>query len=103
MRYWLVDYFSPEASRFRRRRQMQRRMRNAPFRFELDDWFGFFSQHRWQARQTRYLVDEAERLGRPIPLPWFIQAAMGFWGLLASKDRQDVLRKFAAYVLLEPC
>ncbi len=101
-RYWLLDYFSPEASRFRRRKEMQRRMRNAPFRFELDDWFGFFSQRGWQPAQTRYLVEEAERLGRPIPLPWFVQAAMGFWGMFASKDGQAVLRKFAAYVLMEP-
>ncbi len=87
VRYWLVDYFSPEASRFRRRKEMQRRMRNAPFRFELDDWFGFFNQHRWQPAQTRYLVDEAERLGRPIPLPLVCPGRDGVLGHVRLEGR----------------
>jgi methyltransferase (TIGR00027 family) len=102
-RYWLVDYFSPEAMKFRRRKKMGRKMQNAPFRFEPGDWFGFFRQLGWRPREIRYLAEEGERLGRPIPLHRLVKAALKFWTLFVSKERRDALRKFAGYVLLEPC
>lgn len=101
-RYWLVDYFSPEAMKFRRSRKMGRKMQNAPFNFAPGDWFGFFSQHGWQPKEIRYLADEGERLRRPIPLPLLVKVAIKFRGLFGSKDRRDALRRFAGYVLLEP-
>jgi len=103
VRYWLVDYFSPQAMKYRKRSGMGRMMQNAPFRFAPDDWFGFFRQHGWQARQIRYLAEEGERLHRPIPLPWPVKATMKIGSLLMSKKRWDAMRRFAGYVLLEPC
>ena len=103
VRYWLVDYFSAEAIRYRQRKGMGRKMQNAPFRFAPHDWFGFFRQHGWQPKEIRYFLDEGERLDRPIPLPLPMKAAMIVWGLFMSEDRRDALRKFAGYVLLEPC
>lgn len=52
-RYWLVDYFSAEAMKFRYRKRMGRKMQNAPFKFVPGDWFGFFEQHGWQSREIR--------------------------------------------------
>ena len=73
IRYWIVDYYSPEAIRYGEKMRA-RFMRNAPFRFTPQDWFGFFASHGWRPREVRYLFDEARRLGRPIPLPWFCAA-----------------------------
>jgi methyltransferase (TIGR00027 family) len=44
VRYWIVDYFSPEAIKFgaKLRRKF---MRNAPFQFAPKDWFAFFAAH----------------------------------------------------------
>ena len=42
VRSWVVDYFSPEATKYRHRQGMDRKMRNAPFRFEPAHWHGFF-------------------------------------------------------------
>jgi methyltransferase (TIGR00027 family) len=103
VRYWLVDYFSHEAMKFRHRKRMGRKMQNAPFKFAPGDWFGFFRLHGWQPREIHYLYEEAERLRRPIPLPRLAKAAINFWGLFLSKKRRDALRKFAGYVLLEHC
>lgn len=75
VRYWVVDYFSPEATKYRRRKGMDRKMQNAPFRFEPGDWHGFFREHGWQAGEGRYLMEESERLGRPMPIPWPITVA----------------------------
>jgi methyltransferase (TIGR00027 family) len=102
VRAWLVDYFSPQAMKYRRRRGMDRMMRNAPFKFAPDDWFGFFRQHGWQAKEVRYLVDEGERLGRPIPLPWPLRVAARIGMLFMPKAKRDEMRRFAGYVLLEP-
>ena len=102
VRFWIVDYFSKEAMKFRQRNQMGRRMQNAPFLFEPDDWFGFFKQHGWRAKTVRYLFDEGERLGRFPPLP--LIARVVYLGLapFLSRERKLEMRRFAAYVLLEP-
>ena len=102
VRYWIVDYFSPDALKFRRHSKMGRNMRNAPFRFEPADWFGFFRQHGWESTQIRYLADESDRLGRPIPFPWLARVAFLFWSLFLSNERKQELRQFAGYVLLGP-
>jgi methyltransferase (TIGR00027 family) len=100
VRYWIVDYFSPEALKFRRRSRMGSNMRNAPFRFEPADWHGFFRQHGWESAQIRYLSDESDRHGRPIPFPWPSKVAFLFWSLFMSKARKQELRRFAGYALL---
>jgi methyltransferase (TIGR00027 family) len=102
VRYWVVDYFSQEAMKFRHRQQMGRKMQNAPFLFEPGDWFGFFRQYGWQVKTIRYLFDEGERLGRAPPLP--LIARMVYLGLapFLSKERKLEMRRFAGYVLLEP-
>jgi O-methyltransferase involved in polyketide biosynthesis len=51
VRYWIIDYFSPEAIGFGKKMHA-RFMPNAPFRFAPKDWFGFFEAHGW--RPGRY-------------------------------------------------
>ena len=102
-RYWVVDYVSAEAIKYRQRKHMGRAMQNAPFRFAPADWFGFYREHGWQCREICYLAREAERLGRPIPLPLLLRAALKFWGLFLSKQKSRALREFMGYALLEPC
>ncbi|MGB6353427.1 MAG: SAM-dependent methyltransferase [Steroidobacteraceae bacterium] len=98
-RHWIVDYFSPESMRYRKRNAIRRTMANAPFRFDPGDYFGFFEQHGWRPAQIRYLWDEAQALDRPMPLPWMAR----FWlALGVSQRRQEILRKLMAYVVLDP-
>jgi hypothetical protein len=89
--------------KFRHRKGLGKKMQNAPFKFAPGDWFGFFRQHGWQSKEIRWLADEGERQRRPIPLPPLAKVAVKFWGLFLSKERRAELRKFAGYVLLEPC
>jgi methyltransferase (TIGR00027 family) len=101
VRYWIVDYFSPEAIRFGEKARA-RFMRNTPFRFSPKDWFGFFGQHGWRPREVRYLLEEAERLGRPIPLPLLLKVWVRLLRPFVSRARRARMRQFAAYVLLIP-
>jgi methyltransferase (TIGR00027 family) len=99
--FWITEYFSPEAIRFGEKMRA-RFMRNAPFQFNPKDWFVCFGEHGWRASEIRYISEEANRLGRPIPLPFFMLAWIGLKFLFASRARRDRLKKFAAYVLLIP-
>ena len=102
-RFWAVDYLHAEAMKYRERKGMNRTMKNAPFRFNPVDWFGFFRQHGWQVKQIRYVAEEAARLGRTIPLPLPLIIAMKVHMLLLSQKRRKAVRELMGYVLLEPC
>jgi methyltransferase (TIGR00027 family) len=100
-RYWIIDYFSPEAIRFGEKARA-RFMRNTPFRFSPKDWFGFFDQHGWRPREVRYVLEEADRLGRRIPLPFLLKVWVRVLRPFISRARRARMRQFAAYVLLIP-
>ena len=99
---WIVDYFSPEILKYRKQHPIQRRMKNAPFRFAPKDYFGLFSEHGWRTQEIRYIADEAERLNRPIPLPRPLKALFALRRLFTPVHRRDRYRKFTGYVLFEP-
>ncbi|MGO8842091.1 MAG: class I SAM-dependent methyltransferase [Methyloceanibacter sp.] len=101
VRFWIIDYFSPEAIRYGKKMRA-RFMRNAPFRFAPKDWFGFFDQLGWRARDVRYISEEAERLGRPIPLPFLLKLWVRLAGAFIPRARRERMKRFAAYVLLIP-
>jgi len=98
---WIVEYFSSELMKYRGRRRVRWNMQNAPFKFTPPDWFAFFASHGWKPRHIGYLVEEAERLGRPIRLRGALGALMKLRALFIPKERREAFRKFQAYVLLE--
>jgi methyltransferase (TIGR00027 family) len=101
-RYWVTDYFSPEVYRIRRRQEIKGPMRNARFRFEPQDYFGFFRGLGWHAQEIRYVVEEGERLRRPIPLSPLVKGWFLFTSLFIPRGRRQAMKQFAAYVLFVP-
>ncbi len=101
IRFWIVDYFSPQALRYGHKHRT-RFMRNAPFQFTPPNWFAFFDEGGWRASEVRYIAEEAERLGRPIPLPLHLKLWLTFVDLFVSRSRRERMKRFAAYVLLTP-
>jgi methyltransferase (TIGR00027 family) len=100
--YWIVDYYSPEVVKLRRRLGLQRKMQNAPFKFTPDDWFGFFREHRWHAKEIRYLMQEGVRLQRPVQLPLRAKVILKILAIFSSQLRGTDFRRFSGYVMLEP-
>jgi methyltransferase (TIGR00027 family) len=98
--YWILDYFAPQALKYRQR-VMRDRMQNAPFRFKPSDWFGFFRDHGWPLRELRFLVEEGVRLNRPLKLPRPLMAVLAIRLLFASKQRKEALKKLVGYAILE--
>jgi O-methyltransferase involved in polyketide biosynthesis len=97
---WITEYFS-SLMRAMRRRWKTGMMRNAPFRFEPEDWFGFFRQHGWEQKEIHYFGDEARRYRR-WPTSSLVRRLMWIvMGALASKERREAMRTMAGYVLLQ--
>jgi methyltransferase (TIGR00027 family) len=99
---WVVDYVSPESHRYRQRAGLSEQMRQAPFKFQPEDWFAFFADHGWRAREERYLPEEGRRRGRPPPLPWGARLLSAVLGPLVPPERRSQFQRFAGYILLEP-
>jgi methyltransferase (TIGR00027 family) len=100
-RFWIVDYLSPAAVRYGRKMRPSF-MRDAPYSFEPEDWFDFFGRQRWRPVEIRYIAEEAERLGRPMPLSRDLNAWETFTGLFTSRARRQKMKQSVAYVLLTP-
>jgi methyltransferase (TIGR00027 family) len=98
--YWIIDYFGPSWLKYRTR--MHRRLRNAPFKFAPADWFGFFSAHGWKRDEVRYLVEEAERLRRPVDMPFWMRAGWMLRMAFMSRHQRAGMRRVAGYALMTP-
>lgn len=96
--FWILDYFAPELLRYMGRKRRKQQMKNAPFLFAPPEWFEFFKGHGWRAKEIRYHADEADKVGRRPPLPWWIRVLSA----LAPRPKASPHRKFSGYVLLEP-
>jgi methyltransferase (TIGR00027 family) len=74
-RLWVVDYMSHAVTWYLRRHPTHKTLQNAPFVFDPRDWFGFFKRERWQLKEMRYTLKEADRLGRSYWIPWWARLA----------------------------
>jgi methyltransferase (TIGR00027 family) len=101
-RYWIIEYLSPQAIKFRERHGIARKTKNAPFRFKPADWFGFFRGHGWELKEIRYFSEEGKRLKRPPRLPLLLKVLIKMRMLFASRKGREALAKAAGYALLEP-
>jgi hypothetical protein len=55
-----------------------------------------------QAKEIRYIAEEAARLERPLSLPFFLRLWIKLRGLFGAQRRREAFLKSTAYVLLEP-
>lgn len=101
---WVVDYVSPEGLAQRRRAGVDERMRNAPFKFQPEDWEAFFAAHGWRPREVRSLPEEGVRLGRLPPTPLRIRLLTRLLHPFTPAARRARPGRYAgyAYVVLEP-
>jgi methyltransferase (TIGR00027 family) len=95
-RYWVADYFSPVIRKYLQG-QSKKMLENAPFKFDPEDYFGFFLSHGWQAKDVRYIVDAAQKLGRPAPT--WARVMFALRGLFLSPEEREQRKHSMAYVL----
>jgi O-methyltransferase involved in polyketide biosynthesis len=56
----------------RRAKDLKKVLAHAPFRFTVKDPVRFFEENGWKVKSNIYILDEAKRIGRGLPLmfPW---------------------------------
>ena len=93
--FWIAEHYSPLSYKYLRSPKRLKKMKNAPFRFYPDDWFGFFKKGGWTPRETRYLPETSKKLGRKIPAPWWVYIFTAFM----SKERVTQHMRNMGYTL----
>jgi methyltransferase (TIGR00027 family) len=96
-KYWLGEYYSPKLYPRFQAPSFQKLLGGSPFRFFPTDWFAFFEDCGWAPHETRYLLDEGEKVGRRFPLPLFAR-------LLRPLIGDEAIRRetrLQAYVVFE--
>lgn len=67
--YWITEYFHHSVYKYLKRTVRTHHMRNAPFQFYPEDWFGFFKDMGWSEKETRYTGEVAREFKRSPPMP----------------------------------
>jgi methyltransferase (TIGR00027 family) len=70
-RYWIQD-FARGGLRRVGRSKLTRKIKNTPVQFHVPDPLAFFEQQGWKVERIAQMFDEADRIGRKMPLllPW---------------------------------
>jgi methyltransferase (TIGR00027 family) len=93
---WVTEYLSPQRLRYYQKHQPLHRI---PVRFDPVSCEAFFTDHGWRIREIRYLGEESQRLGRPVPLPLFAKVMHPF---MSQARRREMLRDMGYAVSNEP-
>jgi len=76
------------------------RDRLSPIQFRPKDWFGFFERRGWKVGEVRYLIEEGELLGRPIPLPFLMKVWIRLARTFASRAHLAEMKRLASVLLV---
>ncbi len=63
--HWILDF--DNAGKRRMPHAWAKKLKAAPFLFQVDDWFAFFERAGWQPRKVVTSAEESERIHRPFP------------------------------------
>lgn len=94
--YWIADYISPLVYPYVRSKDRLEKMKNAPFQFFPDDWFGFFRSRGWVSEKIDYIPEFSVQIGRRMPRPWW-SIVMGVF--MGAKMRA-VWMKASGYMIM---
>lgn len=94
--FWIVDYWSKMFLERMRKSKTFTKLRNAPFLFNPPVWREFFEQAGWDVDQLRYTGNEARKLGRPAPFPFWLKLL----ALLMPAEQKKQIEQMSGYALL---
>ena len=94
--HWLLDF--DNAGRRPPPRSWEDRLKSAPFLFQADDWFEFFSRCGWKSERMITSAEESARIRRPYPLSFPRGMLMR---LLPNDLRQKILGASGAALMVK--
>jgi methyltransferase (TIGR00027 family) len=84
--YWIQDYRQGPRMNHRHSKELEKKLKNAPFRFTSDMPLDFFAKQGWKVQTDLHILDEADRIGRKFPI-------MFPWGILVRLFRKRIREK----------
>lgn len=75
VQFWIQDYARGKRKNNRQIRKLAKeKLKRAPIQFHVQEPILFFEEHGWQVKENIFIMDEADRIGRKLPmfLPWSI-------------------------------
>jgi methyltransferase (TIGR00027 family) len=69
---WVQDYSQGKMRNHRRSKDLKKMIKHTPILFRNGTPIAFFGEHGWKIKENIYILDEADRLGRHLPMmfPW---------------------------------
>lgn len=92
--YWITECHSSFAYRFMKDSSHRKGMNKAPFQLMPKDWHRFFLQHHWEKQEVAYLMDEAQRVNRPMPQPLWAKILLPL-----TPPLRRIVRQMTGYVI----
>jgi len=94
--YWIMDYSQGKWRKNRGGKDVVKFLQNtAPLQFSSDNPIAFFEDHGWKVKENIFILDEADRLGRKMPM-FFL------WHLVIKiKKVREVGNRTYGYVMFE--
>jgi O-methyltransferase involved in polyketide biosynthesis len=76
--FWIQDYSRGRLRKNRGTKALQKKLRNVPIQFHVAEPLSFFSSHGWMVSENLLILDEADRIGKKLPLffPWNLLLAI---------------------------
>lgn len=94
-RFWILDYRQGKFRNHRERQALAKRLRNAPFKFNVEDPKAFFGALGWRPAEDLHILDVGESIGRTLPIgfpwSWFKRVAPAAFRRLANRTYGYVL------------
>lgn len=94
--YWLMDYSQGRMRKNRMSKKVNKKLKHSHWIFNESDPIQFFGKTGWKLEENIYVLDEADRIGRSVPLKFPYSIAMK----LFPKTIRGLGNKTYGYALL---
>lgn len=93
--FWIMDYAQGKLRRNNYQKKLDKKLVEAPLQFDVEQPIEYFGHHGWRVEENIYILDEADRIGRKIPLRFPMTLAM----TLFPRKLRELGNKTYGYVM----
>ena len=97
IKFWIHDFRHGGYAAGIPKYWLKLKMRFAPFKFTVENWFEFFEGHGWHLRRDILLGDIADAKGRPMPS----SGGIGLLRLLLPKKKMEAYNRSVGFGIFE--